>query len=127
MKKPLKLSLGSAVVTGVMSAVLVPATAASATTTQECGAQLATLRSDTVAAQSSFTNQSSYNSEVAKLDAASTKLADGKSADAVEKLTDFRSTLASLAAAPKPKVDETTAQTLGDETQGVIDCINAIA
>ena len=80
-----------------------PAAAASATTTQDCQAQLATLQSDTVAAQSSFTNQTSFTGEIAKLDAASTKLVEGKDADAVQKLTDFQSTLNSLATAPKPK------------------------
>lgn len=126
MKKSLKLSLGSVVVTGALSAVLIPATAASATTAQECEAQLATLRSDTVAAQSSFTNQRSFTNEVAKLDATSTKLTEGKNADAVLKLTDFESTLNSLATASKPKLDATTAETLSNETQGVINCINAI-
>jgi hypothetical protein len=99
---------------------------ASATTVEDCQAQLATLRSDTVAAQTSFTNESDFTGEVAKLDAASTKLAEGKSTDAVEKLVDFQSTLNSLATASKPKVDATTAQTLNAEAQGVIDCINAI-
>lgn len=47
-------------------------------------------------------------------------------ADAVQKLTDFQTTLNSLATAPKPKVDPATAQTLSDEAQGVIGCINTI-
>ena len=99
---------------------------ASATTVEDCQAQLATLRADTVAAQSSFTNEKSVTGEVAKLDDASAKLAEGKNADAVQKLVDFQSTLTSLATAAKPKVDPTTAQTLDAEAQAVIDCINAI-
>lgn len=125
MRRSLKLSLGSAVI-GALSTVVIPTGVASATTTQECQAQLATLQSDTVAAQSSFSNQNSFTDEVAKLDAASTKLEEGKNADAVQKLTDFQSTLNLLATAAKPKVDATTAQTLSNETQGVINCINAI-
>jgi len=34
--------------------------------------------------------------------------------------------LNSLATASKPKIEATTAQTLGNETQVVIDCIHAI-
>ena len=97
---------------------------ASAQTTADCQAQLATLRADTLAAASSFTNERSVTSLVGKLDAAATKLAQGKNADAVAKLVDFQTTLTALAAAGK--VDATTAQTLNAEAQGVIDCINSI-
>ena len=99
---------------------------ASATTVEDCQAQLATLRSDTVAAQSSFTNQKDFTGESGKLDAASTKLASGANADAVQKLGDFQSTLTSLSTAAKPKVTASTAQHLTAEAQGVIDCITAI-
>ena len=99
---------------------------ASATTVEECQAELATLRADTLAAQSSFTNGKDLNGLVAKLDAATTKLTEGKNADAVSKLVDFQTTLNTLATAPKPKIDPTVAQTLTAEAQGVIDCINAI-
>lgn len=97
---------------------------ASAQTTEDCQAQLATLRADTLAASSSFTNEKSVTSLVGKLDAAATKLAQGKNADAVQKLVDFQTSLNALAAAGK--VDATTAQTLNAEAQGVIDCINSI-
>jgi hypothetical protein len=99
---------------------------ASATTVEDCQAQLMTLQSDTVAAESSFTSRSSFTNETAKLDDASVKLAEGKNADAVAKLVDFQSTLTSLSTATKAKVDAGTAQTLTAEAQGVIDCINAI-
>lgn len=126
MKKSLKVSLGSVVVAGALGAVLIPAVDASATTLQDCQSQLATLQSDTVAAESSFTNHMSFDDEIAKLDEASTKLAEGKNADSVQKLVDYQSTLTSLATAVKAKVDPTTAQALTDEAQGVADCINAI-
>jgi hypothetical protein len=105
---------------------LAVSTAGAATTTEECQSQLATLQSDTVAAQSSFTSEQSFTSAVAKLDAASTKLAEGKNADAVQKLVDFQTQLNALATAPKPKLDPDTAQALIAEAQGVIDCINSI-
>ena len=93
---------------------------------QDCQSQLATLRADTVAAETSFTNAKDFTSEVAKLDEASAKLTEEKNADSVQKLTDFQSTLNLLATAAKRKVDPATAQTLSAEAQGVIDCINAI-
>ena len=99
---------------------------ASATTVADSQSQLAALRSDTVAAQTSFTNQRSCDTEIAKLDEAATKLTEAKNADAVQKLVDYQTTLNSLATAAKPKVDAGTAQTLNAEAQGVINCINAI-
>jgi len=125
-KKSLKVSLGSVIVASALGAVLIPAVGASATTSQDCQTQLATLRSDTVAAETSFTNEKSFTDEIAKLDDASAKLTEAKNADAVQKLTDYQTTLNSLATAYKAKVDPATAQTLSGEAQGVIDCINAI-
>ena len=84
------------------------------------------LRAGTEAARSSFANQKDVDSLLGKLDAASTKLAGGKSADAVDKLVGFQGTLAALATAPKPKVDPAVAQGLSTDAQAVIDCINAI-
>jgi len=122
--KPVRLLV--AAVAATLAFVGLAVTTAGATTAQDCQSQLATLRSDTVAAQTSFTNQKDFTNEVAKLDAASTKLTQGKNADAVGKLVDFRSTLSSLATASKPKVAAGTSQSLTGEAQGVIDCINAI-
>ena len=99
---------------------------ATATTVGECQAKLATLRSDTVAAQSSFANQKDFVGLLGKLDAAATKLSQGKNADAIQKLTDFQTALNALASAAKPKVDPTVAQALSTKAQGVIDCVNAI-
>jgi hypothetical protein len=99
---------------------------ASAQTTEDCQAQLTQLRADTVAAETSFTSGASFTSAVAKLDAASAKLAEGKNADAVQKLVDFQTQLTTLSTAAKPKLDPATAQALITEAQGVIDCVNAI-
>jgi hypothetical protein len=85
-----------------------------------------TLRDNTLAAQASFTNQKDVGGLLAKLDAASAKLAAGKNTDAVAKLVDFQTTLNPLASAPKPKVDAAVAQALSAEAQGVIGCINEI-
>ena len=91
---------------------------ASASTVEDCQAQLATLRADTVAAESSFTNTVTFQSALVKLDAASTKLAEGKNADAVQKLVDYQNQLNTLATAPKPKLDPVTAQTVIAEALG---------
>ena len=99
---------------------------ASATTVEECQAQLSALRADTVASESAFTNQKDFTGSVAKLDAASAKLAEGKNADAVQKLTDFQTTLNALATAPKAKIDQAVAQRLTTQAQGVINCVNSI-
>ena len=122
--KPVRLLIAALVAT--LAFVGLAVGSASATTAEDCQAQLATLRADTVAAQPSFTNVVSVTSEVSKLDDASAKLTEAKNADAVQKLVDYQTTLNSLATATKAKVDATTAATLTAEAQGVIDCINAI-
>jgi hypothetical protein len=99
---------------------------ASAQTTEDCQALLTQLSADTVAAGTSFTNEKSVTSAATKLDTASAKLAEGKNADAVQKLVDFQTQLTALSTAAKPKLDPATAQALIAEAQGVIDCINAI-
>jgi hypothetical protein len=99
---------------------------ASASTVDECQDKLAMLRANTVAAETSFTNPKSFNNLLGKLDAASTELAVGKSADAAQKLVDFQTTLNTLASAPKAKVDPAVAQSLTAEAQGVIDCVNTV-
>lgn len=122
--KPVRLLVAAFVAT--LAFVGLAVGSASATTAEDCQAQLAALRADTVAAQTSFTNVSSFTGEVAKLDDAAAKLTEAKNADAVQKLVDFQTLLNALATAPKPKLDPATAQALSTEAQGVIDCINSI-
>ena len=123
--KPVRLLI--AVLVAALAFVgLAVSTAGAATSVEECQSQLATLRADTVAAETSFADPESFAGEVAKLDEASVKLTEGKNLDAVQKLVDFQTTLNLLATALKPKVDPATAATLVTEAQGVIDCINAI-
>jgi hypothetical protein len=114
------------VLAALLSLTAVGAGAASAATVDECQDQLMTLRDNTLAAQASFTNQKDVDGLVAKVEAASAKLAADKNTDAVAKLVDFQTTLNALAAAPKPKVDPAVAQALSAEAQGVIVCINEI-
>jgi hypothetical protein len=114
------------ILAAVVTLNAVAAGAASATTVGECQADLQSLRAQAVAAEGSFANAKDFNGLVAKLDSAATKLTAGKNADAVQKLTDFQTTLNALAGAPRPKVDAATADGLVTEAQGVVDCINAI-
>ena len=100
---------------------------AAATTVEECQAQLLSLRGDTEAAQSSFTSPKDANGLLGKVDEATSKLASGKNADAVQKLVDFQTMLGLLAGAPKPKVDAATAERLGAEAQAAIECVDGIA
>ncbi|HEX5897727.1 MAG TPA: hypothetical protein VFY47_15470 [Thermoleophilaceae bacterium] len=123
----MKLTRLIVVLAALLSLQVVAAGAASASTAGDCQAQLTTLRGNTVDAQTSFTSQKDFNGLVAKLDAATTKLAAGKNADAVAKLSDFQTTLTLLATAPKPKfVNLGVAEALSTEAQGVINCVNAI-
>ena len=115
-----------AVLAVVLAAAVAGVSNANATTTSECQAQLAQLRADTVAAESSFTNARSFTSAVGKVDAARRELDKGKNLDAVTKLGDFQSLLAQLAGTDKPKLDPVTAGALSAQAQGVIDCIKAI-
>jgi hypothetical protein len=113
------------VLVALLSLNAIGAGAAAATTVDKCQGQLATLRADTLAAQGSFTNEKDVGGLVAKLDAASAKLAAGKNTDAVAKLVDYQTRLNALAA-PTPKVDPAVAEALSAGAQGVIDCIKAI-
>lgn len=123
----MKLTRLIVVLAALLSLQVAAAGAASASTAGDCQAQLTTLRGNTVDAQTSFTSQKDFNGLVAKLDAATTKLAAGKNADAVAKLSDFQTTLTLLATAPKPKfVNLGVAEALSTEAQGVINCVNAI-
>lgn len=110
----------------VLAAGVAGVSHANAATTSECQAQLAQLRTDTVAAEGSFTNARDFTGAVRKLDAAAIELGKGKNADAIKKLGDFQMLLTQLSGADKPKLDPVTAGTLVAGAQGVIDCINAI-
>jgi len=114
----------------VALAALLTATApsASATTIEECQAQLSTLRTSTVAANDSFTNpDKDWTGLLGKIDAASAELADGKNADALLKLDRYQAKLTELASAPKPKVDPAVAATLSAEAEQAAACISSIA
>ena len=123
------------VLAGLLSLTGVLAGPASATTVEDCQAQLGALRA-AVEVEPSFVNPvKDRTGLLGKLDAAAAKLAEGKNADAIQKLTNFQDTLRALADQPKPKIDPVAAQrlagrgdpaTLQPGAQDVIDCINKI-
>ena len=113
------------VLAAVLSLSAVTAGGASATTVEDCQAQLASLQANTENSQG-FANDKDVTALAGKVNAAAAKLAAGKNADAIVKLTEFQATLNALATAPKPKVTPGAAQELGSEAQAAIDCINAI-
>jgi hypothetical protein len=82
---------------------------ASATTVVECRMQVAHLRNGTVEAQRQSAQTKDQSGSLAKLDDISLMLAEGKNADAIQKLTDF-------VAQGYPSMG----------VQDVISCINAI-
>ena len=115
-----------AVLAVVLTAGVAGVSHANAATTSECQAQLAQLRADTAAAESSFTNAKDFTGAVGKVDGAARELAKGKNTDTVTKLGDYQKLLTQLSSADKPKLDPATAGTLIADAQRVIDCINAI-
>jgi hypothetical protein len=92
-------SIGVGLLLGLTLSLLmwVSASPAQAETVADCQAKIATLKVQTQ--QATFFGQNAEKNEtglVTKLDNASAKLAEGKNADAIQKLTNFRDTVAAL-------------------------------
>jgi hypothetical protein len=121
----MKLTRSVIAVVALLALGSLAAGAAGAATVEDCQARLATVRANTEAAEAAFTNESDVTRLIGKVDAATAKLAEGKNADAVQKLLDFQTMLDALATAPKPKLDPAVAQALAADAQAAIDCVNA--
>jgi hypothetical protein len=103
----------------------VSASPAQAETVRDCQAKIDVLRGQTENA--TFFGQNAERNRtglVTKLDNASAKLAEGKNADAIQKLTNFRDTVAALNTQGKINPDD--ANTLISGANGVIACITAL-
>ena len=101
------------------------ASPAQAETLTDCQAKIDVLKVQTTNAN--FIGQNAAKNQaglVAKLDAASAKLAEGKNADAVQKLTNFRDTVAVLNT--QGKIDPDDANTLISGADDAIACITAL-
>jgi hypothetical protein len=103
----------------------VSASPAQAETVTDCQAKIDVLRGQTHNA--TFFGQNAEKNRtglLTKLDNASVKLAEGKNADAIQKLTNFRDTVAALNAQGKIDPDEANTLILG--ANDAIACITAL-
>jgi hypothetical protein len=117
-------SIGVGLLLGLALSLLmwVSASPAQAETAEECQAKITALEDATTSA--SFSGKNAENNRMGlltKLDNASAKLAEGKNADAIQKLADFRTTVNSLAGGGK--IAPADAQTLVSGADDAIACI----
>lgn len=104
------------------------ATSVQAQTVSECQALIDQTRADLAGIQSIGGKDSvgTKTSLDTKLVDASLKLSEGKYEDAIAKLVDFRTTVETLAAAPKPKISQEDAQLLIADANNAIACIQGL-
>lgn len=74
----------------------------------------------------SFKNEKDKDGLLRKVNEASAKLTEGKPADAVQKLTDYRTKVYTLQTQRKPGIDYTDAQTLLGAVDTAISCIQPV-
>jgi hypothetical protein len=105
---------------GLLALIAFPVQAG-ATTTDECQAQITSLRAD--AAGTAFVNAKDQAGLLAKLDAASAALTAGKNADAIRKLTDFGTKVQALGSTGKLGTED--ADRLARAASEAIGCIES--
>lgn len=120
-------SIGVGLLFGLALSLLmwVSASPAQAETVTDCQAKIDVLRGQT--ANATFFGQNAEKNRtglLTKLDNASAKLAEGKNADAIQKLTNFRDTVAALNT--QGKIDPNDANTLISGANDAIACITAL-
>ena len=109
-----------------IAALTLTAGAIFATTFDECATDIAVLRTETLGATLTGQNaEKDRTSLVGKLDSAQAKLDQGKFADAIQKLSDFRGKVEALQAAGK--IDPADAATLIAGADAAILCIQNLA
>jgi hypothetical protein len=114
-------------VLGVLLMAGVGVTSAGAATADDCQAKINALVTQTESAQL-FGGQADANRAdlLGKLNEASTKLSEGKYEDAIQKLTDFRTSVVQLSSAAKPKIDAEDAAALIAGADDAIACIQSL-
>lgn len=111
-------------VVAALVAIFGLAVVANAATVEECQAKIDALATQTETADFFGQNAETTRANLlAKLDDASTKLAEGKFTDAIQKLTDFRTTVEELSTDTKPKIDAEDAATSIAGANDAIACI----
>jgi uncharacterized iron-regulated protein len=102
-------------------------TAANAATAEECQAKIDALVTQTASAEFFGRNAERDRAGLLdKLDQATAKLAEAKFADAIEKLTDFRTTVEEFIAGPKPKINPDDAAALIAGANDAVACIDSL-
>ena len=122
-------SIGVGLLLGLTLSLLmwVSVSPAQAATTEDCQAIITDLKTATLDAD--FIGQNAEKNRASlltKLDEASAKLAEGKNADAIQKLTNFRDTVAALNTGGKIKIDPDDANTLISGANDAIECIKTL-
>jgi hypothetical protein len=123
-------SIGVGLLVGLTLSLLMWASAspAQAETVTDCQAKIDVLRGQTENA-TTFLGKNAADDEAGlllKLDNASAKLTEGKNADAIQKLTNFRDTVAGLNTQGKIKIDPDDANILISGANDAIACITAL-
>jgi hypothetical protein len=102
-------------------------TAANAATAEECQAKIDALVTQTASAEFFGRNAERDRAGLLdKLDQATAKLAEAKFADAIEKLTDFRTTVEEFIPGPKPKINPDDAAALIAGANDAVACIDSL-
>jgi hypothetical protein len=103
----------------ILSSLLIVLSASKAHAQTSCDTELNTLRSAITSAN--FTNEKDRNNLLLKVDAAETKLSQGKTPDAVAKIQDIKSAVNKLAAGNK--FGSADAQAINDAADAAIACL----
>jgi hypothetical protein len=105
----------------VLSSLLMVLSASKADAQAACESELGALESAITSA--TFTNEKDRQNLLTKLTNAEAKLIEGKTADAVAKITDIRTTVARLAEPERNKLDPDDAQAIDTAAQDAIECL----
>jgi hypothetical protein len=116
-------SIGVGLLLGLtLSLLILMSTApAQAQTLVECQTQITELRDATVAAETSFTNKNDWQGLLGKVDSASAKLTEGKTADALKNLDSILTKVSTLDA--QNKLGEAEANALTVEATQARECV----
>jgi hypothetical protein len=109
------------------TAPMVPAGISAELVYTDCDDELGALRSAIDGARFSGKNAATDEGNLlGKVGAAEAKLAQGKTADAIQKLEDIRATVVALSTAAKPKLDATDADAINEAVDAAEVCIRSL-
>ena len=115
-------SIGVGLLLGLtLSLLILMSTASAQAQNLECQTQITELRDATVAAKTSFTNENDWHGLLGKVDSASAKLTEGKTADALKNLDSILTKVSTLEA--QNKLGEAEANALTVEATQARECV----